>query len=84
MEWSSYLDFVGGMVNVGGNSAGAMADRCTSGLKTFHAWNNMLTFRKIPLHRRLCLLGAAVVSSLSWLCETWTVDCRSLQGQKSG
>ena len=80
MSWSDQLCFVGGVINVCGNDAKAMAERCTKGLKVFHAWKNLLQFQKVPLHRRLLLLTTAVVSCLAWLCETWTTDERSVQG----
>ena len=37
-KWSSELHFVGGLVNVCGNDANAMAERCTVGMRVFHAW----------------------------------------------
>ena len=72
VPWSPCLTFIGGVIDLGGNSGAAMSYRMAQADKAWAKWKPLLTCKWAPVRRRADLAVRAVFSSLLWLAATWT------------
>ena len=69
VAWEPHLVFIGGVVNLLGNSGPAIDYRIAQAEKTFHRWKRLLLCRWIPTSRRLTL-GVRVSAVVSCHVDT--------------
>jgi hypothetical protein len=74
IAWEPHLIFVGSVLDFSGNCRGAIDYRVAQAEKTYHRWKPLLLCPWLSLKRRVALAARAVLVSLLWLAETWTVS----------
>ena len=72
VEWAENLTFVGGIINLTGNSGAAIDHRISQAEKVFYKWKPILLCRFVSVSRRIDLMCKCVLASLQWLSATWT------------